>query len=222
MTKKIIIFGTGGNCIDILDVINDVNASERKPSYQCFGFLDDDEKKWGKEFYGVKVLGGLDSADSYKECLFVNGIGSPLNFWKKKDIIAKTNITLDRFETIIHPTARVSSMSNLGYGAVVFQNVTIASNVQIGNHVIILPNSIISHDDIIGDYSCIAGGVCISGGVNVGHSCYLGSNSSIIGNIKIGDYCLIGMGSVILENISGNSVMVGNPARFLRNSIPEQ
>ncbi|MBW1678166.1 MAG: acetyltransferase [Deltaproteobacteria bacterium] len=221
MVKKIIILGTGGNCIDILDIINDINAACRTTTYECAGFLDDNKSNWGKELYGVKVLGPLDSATSYKDCYFVNGIGNPFNFWKKKEIISKTNIPDERFETIIHPSACISSMSQLGHGTVVFQNVTITSNVQIGNHVIILPNCVISHDDIIGDYTCITGGVCISGGVTVGHSCYLGTNAAIIGNIKIGNYCLIGMGSVVLDSIDDNTVVTGNPARYLKKTISE-
>jgi sugar O-acyltransferase (sialic acid O-acetyltransferase NeuD family) len=219
MTKKIIIFGMGGNCIDILDTINDINDSKQDNVYECLGFLDDDKPKWGKAFYGVKVLGPLRSAGQYSDCFFVNGIGSESNFWKKREIISKAGISLERFETLVHPTASVSRMSKLGYGAVVFQNVTIASNVSIGNHVIILPNTVISHDDVIGDYTCIAGGVCISGDVEIGHSCYLGTNSAIISRIRIGNYCLVGMGSVVLEDVPENAVIVGNPARFLRKAV---
>jgi sugar O-acyltransferase (sialic acid O-acetyltransferase NeuD family) len=221
MLKKIIILGTGGNCIDILDTINCINDSKRVSSYECVGFLDDNQQNWGKEHFGVPVLGPLNSAQEYPDHFFINGIGSPLNFWKKKEIISKTNLPGERFETIIHPTASVSSMASLGYGVVVFQNVTITSNVKIGNHVIVLPNCVISHDDVLGDYTCIAGGVCISGGVTVGHSCYLGTNSAIIGNVNIGNYCLIGMGSIVLEKIADNLVVVGNPARFLRKTMPE-
>lgn len=219
--KKIIILGSAGNCIDILDTINDINAVSQKPKYECIGFLDDNKDNWGKVFHGVKVLGPLDSAQRYPHAYFVNGIGSEFNFWKKDSIIAKTNVLLDRFESIFHPTASISKMSSIGFGTVVLQNVTIASNVKIGNHVIILPNTIISHDDIIGDYTCITGGVCISGSVKIGKSCYLGTNSSIRSNITIGDYCLIGMGSVVLHDVEKNSVLVGNPAKFLRNTINE-
>ncbi len=222
MTKKIIILGTGGNCIDILDTINDMNVVDRATTYVCAGFLDDNKDNWGKEFRGVRVLGPLDSASSHQDCLFVNGIGSPLNFWMKKEIISITKIPDDRFETIIHPSASISSMARLGRGTVVFQNVTITSNVQVGNHVIILPNSVISHDDFIGDYTCVAGGVCISGNVTIGHSCYLGINSALKGNIKIGNDCLVGMGSVVIDSVADNSVVVGNPAKYLRKTIPEK
>ena len=59
MDKKIIILGTGGNCIDILDTINDINKAESKALLDCVGFLDDDPDRWGMEFCGVSVLGPL-------------------------------------------------------------------------------------------------------------------------------------------------------------------
>lgn len=216
--KKIIILGTGGNCIDILDAINEINLLAQTPVYDCIGFLDDTPDNQNKEFYGVKVIGQLTDAAKFTDTFFVNGIGSPLNFWKKGVIINKTGIPFERFETIIHPSAVVSKMSTIGFGTVVLQNVVIASNVKIGNHVIILPNSILSHDDIVGDYTCITGGVCISGGVVIGSSCYIGTNSTIIGNITIGDNSMIGMGSVLLNNVEANSVMIGNPAKLLRKT----
>ncbi len=213
--KKIIICGTGGTSRDILDTINDINSLSSL--YECIGFLDDNPSNWGKEVCGIKVLGPLNIANRFTDSYFVNGIGNPSNFWKKESIIWKTNLPLERFETIVHPTASVSKMAQLGAGTVVLQNVTVSSNAKVGNHVVILPNTVISHDDIIGDYTCIAGGVCISGNVEVGKACYLGSNSTIKENIRIGDYSLIGMGSVVIKDVPPNSVFVGNPARFLRN-----
>lgn len=221
MTKKIIILGTGGNCIDILDTLDDINDARGEQVYTCAGFLDDDASRWGQEISGVKILGALDSAAQYADCFFVNGIGSANNFWRKRDIIARAGMPRERFETVVHPTASVSRTATLGQGVVVFQNVTITSNVTIGDHVIVLPNSIISHDDVIGDYTAIAGGVCISGRVTVGHSCYLGSNSSIKEGVQIGDGVLVGMGSVVLKDVPSNTVVVGSPARALRKVRPD-
>lgn len=216
--RKIIIFGTGGNCIDILDTINEINRFERK--YVCVGFLDDNEDTWGNEIEGIKVLGPLKKAKEFMDsCYFINGIGSERNFFHKSKVIAGTKIPLERFETIIHPTASVSRLSSLGKGTVVLQNVTITSKAKVENHVVILPNSVVSHDNIIKSYCCIASGVCISGGVTLEESCYIGANSSIIGNVTIGENSLIGIGSNVITNVQKNSVMVGNPARFLRNTI---
>ena len=214
--QDFIILGKGGNCIDILDTGYEINRSRKRPLLRCVGFLDDDAATWGKWFHGVKVLGPLASASEYRGMYFVNGIGSPKNYWNRPAIVRSTGVPDDRFVSIIHPTASVSRLARLGRGCVVLQHATIASNVVIGNHVIILPNSIISHDDVIGDHTAIAGGVCVSGGVKVGQSCYLGTNSSVIGNVSIGNRCLVGMGSVVLRDVSDGLVVAGNPARVLR------
>jgi len=60
--KKIVILGIGGNCIDILDTINEINRAGNKQKYKCVGFLDDNKNKWNKTIYGIKVLGPLDYA----------------------------------------------------------------------------------------------------------------------------------------------------------------
>ena len=63
------------------------------------------------------------------------------------------------------------------------------------------------------------GGVVVSGNVTVGSTCYLGANSSIIGRIRLGELVLVGTGSVVLRDVPANSVVVGNPARFLRPTV---
>jgi sugar O-acyltransferase (sialic acid O-acetyltransferase NeuD family) len=212
-TKKIIILGTGGNCTDILDTLLDINDAQGKVVYECVGFLDDNSDKWGKSFFGVKVLGPLQDAAKFAECFFVFGIGSPLNYKKRREILATANLDDNRLETIIHPTASVSRMARVGPGTIVLQNVTITSNAFIGKCVYVLPNSVISHDTMIGDFTCITGGVCISGNVQIGQSCYLGTNASIREGVKIGDFSMIGMGSVVVRDVPANSKVVGNPAK---------
>ena len=210
MTKKIIILGAGGMCIDILDTMNELGE------YTCIGFLDDDKEKWNKTYHGVRVLGPLTKAKEFEDVYFVSGIGNADNFLEKKDIIEKTGISPERFISIIHPTASVSKMTSIGAGTVVLQHATIASNAKIGNHVLIMANSVINHDVTVGDYTFVTAGACISGFVTIGQLCYVGTNASIIGRVTIGKKVLIGMGSVVLKDIPSNSVYVGNPAKFLR------
>lgn len=218
MKNRLVILGTAGNSIDILELIESFDGRAGGTAFECAGFLDDDPALRGTRIHGVPVLGPLTDAGKLDGCSFVNGIGSPNNFGRKAAIISRTGVPADRFATIVHPSASVSRSASLGRGTVVFPNVTIASNARIGDHVIILSNSVINHDVTVGDCACITSGVCISGGATIGRSVYLGSNSSIIGNVSIGDNCLVGMGSVVLRAVADNSVVAGNPARFLRRS----
>ena len=213
--KRIVILGTGGNCVDILET---VRLMPQK--YEAVGFLDDEPSRHNTSILGVPVLGPLDKARSLGDVFFVNGIGSTRTYLRKPEIIAKTAVPDERFETIVHPSAQVSPSATLGAGTVVLPNVTIASRVKVGAHVIILPNAVLSHDDVVGDHTCVAGGVCVSGNVSIGRCCYLGGNCSIIENVRIGDGSLVGIGSVVLEDIPAGSVYVGNPAKYLRPAKP--
>lgn len=216
--KRIIILGTGGNCIDILEALRAINGQSGMEAYQCIGFLDDDASRWGETVAGVKVLGPLRSAPEFEGCVFVNGIGSPRNYRRKEHIIATAGLPVERFETVVHPTAAISPSASLGPGTVVLQNAVVASRVRIGCHVIVLPGAVISHDCTIGDYTCIASAACISGGATVGRASYIGANSSIIERATLGDGCLVGLGSVVLRDVPANAVYVGNPARRLRSA----
>jgi len=44
----------------------------------------------------------------------------------------------------------------------------------------------------------------------------IGSGSTILANITIGENALVGAGSVVTKDVPANSIVAGNPARFLR------
>jgi sugar O-acyltransferase (sialic acid O-acetyltransferase NeuD family) len=216
--KDIIILGTGGNAIDIAEA---VEANRRNgANYRILGFLDDNPSQWGTKVANWPVLGALASARQYPTAEFVNGIGSPTNFWKKPSILARTGLAPEKYTNVIHPTAWVSPSARLGRGVALLAHVSICAQAEIGDHVIVLPNSVISHDDVIGNYTCITSGVCISGSVKIGCCCYVGTNSAIRGYTQIGERVLIGMGSVVLSDVPDNQIIVGSPARFLRPTVP--
>jgi sugar O-acyltransferase (sialic acid O-acetyltransferase NeuD family) len=218
---RVVILGTGGTSVDILDMLDDLRDAAAAPRYECIGFLDDDGSRRDLRIHGRPVLGPLALAARLQGCVFVNGIGAPTNFWLKPGIIGRTGVPADRFTTLVHPSTSISRTARLGPGSVVLQHAVVASDVTIGSHVVILPNAVISHESRVGDYTCVAGGVCVSGRVSVGQNCYLGSNSTIIGDVEIGERSLVGMGSVVLQSVQPGSVVAGNPARFLRR-IPRE
>jgi len=214
--KKIIILGVGGNCVDILEAIFDINEQGTLPVYEPVGFLDDNPEMQGQTIQGIPILGPLVSAKGYPSCRFINGIGSVNNYWKKLEIINKTGLPDESFETIVHPTAYISRTATLGNGVVILPNTTVASYATIGKHVIVLANSVINHNSVLGDGTILASSVIIAGNVHVGQCCYLGSNSTIRDNIEIEDYCLIGMGSNVVRSVETRSIVAGNPAKLIR------
>ena len=57
----------------------------------------------------------------------------------------------------------------------------------------------------------------ISGSVTIGENCWLGPNCSIIDHITIGNNVFIGIGAVVTKSLEENILVVGNPARKLKD-----
>ena len=215
MSQPVILLGHAGNYADIVDLIEDLrDAGDRR--YEVLGFLDNREEMQGRSFHGYPVLGRYADAGRFPEALFSTWIGGTKTYLDRPRVIGELRVPAERFVTLVHSTSYVSRRARLGRGVVVYQNCTLSNNVVLGDHALALPNVVLSHDDEIGDYAVITGGVAISGGVRVGRSCYLGTNCSIHQGLTIGEGSLIGMGSVVRHDVPPFSVVVGNPARILR------
>jgi UDP-3-O-[3-hydroxymyristoyl] glucosamine N-acyltransferase len=76
--------------------------------------------------------------------------------------------------------------------------VHIAHGVEIGENTLIIANSM------------IAGSTCI------GKNTWIAPSTSVINNIKIGSNSMSGMGSVITKNVDDNSLVVGIPAKKIK------
>jgi sugar O-acyltransferase (sialic acid O-acetyltransferase NeuD family) len=216
--RPLVVLGTGGNCVDLLDIVADVNRTGRQPPFRCIGFLDDERSRQGTTVAGLPVLGPLSSAGDHGDALFVNGIGSPRTVRRKQAILAGTGLDDERFVTLVHPLAFVSPRAELGRGTVLFPHVAIHSGASVGRHVIVLSGAVVNHDAVVGDYTCVTSGVRISGGVRLGRSCYLGTNSALRELVSIGDGAVVGMGAVVTADVAADTVVAGNPARVLRTT----
>lgn len=214
MSKKLIIFPFGGNAREALVTILGIHRIKKK--WDVIGFIDDDSSTWGKDCCGIKVLGGKEILKRFSDAHILAVPGSPRNYLKRKDIIESLGIESSRFATVIHPSAVVSPDSRIGYNTLLMPNVVISCAVKIGNHCVILPNTVVSHNSTVGDYCCIGSNVTISGNVTIGSTCYIGSGSKIRENIFIGQRSLLGLGANVVSNVEEGIVVVGNPARVIR------
>lgn len=204
MKKDILIFPYSGTAKEALDCLGE--------SYNCIGFISDDQNFIGKEYSGIRIF-DRRAFSLFPDALVLAVPGSPKSFLKRKEIIDGLSINETRLATVIHPKAFVSKNAAIGKNVLIMAFVNIGPEVVIGNHICILPNSTVHHDTIINDYSLVAGNVLIAGNVTIGTNCYLGAGSNIINGCVIEERCLVGIGSTVIRNIKNNSTVVGNPAK---------
>ena len=80
----------------------------------------------------------------------------------------------------------------------------------LNNKVVIGSNCVLRHCTTIGNKQLEDGR--FSASPVIGNNVDIGSNVCVIGEIYIGDNVKVGCGAVVTKNISGNCIVVGNPA----------
>lgn len=198
---ELFLIGVGGHSSVIVEMV-------RLLGYKLQGLYDDNPITHNQEFCGLKVSGPIDSFESGSGVIAIgdNRI--------RKNI--DNRLTKVNWETLIHPSAIISTDVEIGEGTVIMAGAIIQPGVKIGKHCIINTGACIDHDCQINDYAHIAPNTSLAGGVNVGEGTFIGIGSSIIPNVKIGQWSKIGAGSVVVHNQPDNCTVVGSPAKPIK------
>jgi len=76
----------------------------------------------------------------------------------------------------------------------------------------------VAHNAKIGKHNTFANGCIIEGSCEVGDYNTFGAGVIVQTKVKIGNNCRFGSGAVVVKDVADNSVMVGNPAMWIREN----
>ncbi len=210
MLKDLYIIGAGGFGREVAWLVERIN--QVTPTWNIVGFIDDDERKRGKEEGNYKVIGSVQYlANLDSEIYVVCAIGNPRA--REKVIHKLGKMKRIRFATLVDPSVIRSSSVKIGQGTIICAGTILTVNITIGKHVIINLDCTIGHDAIISSYSTLYPSVNISGNCIIGENVEIGTGSQIIQGLGISDNTIIGAGSVVVRNITESSTYVGIPAK---------
>lgn len=137
----------------------------------------------------------------------------------RKLIFERLNLAIERYATVIDPSAIISKDAIVGHGTCIMPNSVVNPSVIIGSHVILNTRCVVEHDNVIEDYVHISPGSTLTGNVRVEEGCHIGAGATLIPNIKIGSWSIIGAGSTVIRNVDSDVTVVGTPSRTLTNSV---
>lgn len=206
--KNLYIIGAGGFGREVawcVERINDVTQT-----WNLKGFIDDNEKLWGKQEDEYLVLGGCEYLKQQKDAYAVCAVG---NAKVRKQIIEKLSNSGVQFATIVDPSVILSKSVSIGEGTIICAGTIATVDISIGKHVIINLDCTLGHDDIIEDYVTIYPSVNVSGNALIGERSEIGTGTQVIQGKKIVKNTIVGAGAVVIRDINESGTYVGSPAR---------
>ena len=117
----------------------------------------------------------------------------------------------------IHASAVVDRIVNLAEGVQIVQGAIINRGTSLVKHTIINTNATVDHDCQVDDFVHIAPGATLCGGVKIGKGTLIGANATILPNCIIGKNVRVGAGAVVTTDIPDNVLVVGVPAKIIKN-----
>ncbi len=110
---------------------------------------------------------------------------------------------------------------NLSFGEHCFVNfnavILAQASVTFGDHCMVGPNcSFITITHPVNDHEMRKGGWEIAKPITVGDNTWFGANCTVLPGVTIGSNCVIGAGALVTKDIPDNSLVLGSPARVVR------
>ena len=212
MKEDIYLIGVGNYTEVIIELARDCG-------FNIKGLYHYNHERLGEKVLGVSINGCTE--DLYKENL--NGKNFAVTMGSNKlrnDIATKLRKLGAVTPNLIHPRAFVSPSATLGEGCFIHLNAKISTNCILGNDCVIDFNSLVAHHATLGD-ACYMSSIAMVGSYcNLGDRVLLGMNSLIIPlKLNIGNDCVIGAKANVTKSFPENCVLVGNPARKIKENI---
>lgn len=123
------------------------------------------------------------------------------------------------FPTLVDPTSVVASTSHFDEGGSVNAGVVIGAKCRFGRFVLINRSASVGHDCVIEGFGTLGPGALLCGNCIVKTGAFIGGGAVIAPGVCIGRNSVVGAGAVVVRDVPDNCLVVGNPARVIRQGI---
>ena len=204
------IVGAGGLGRELLSLLRRDAAHGR--DWLVVGFIDTRIEMKGQIIAGIPVVGGVDDAPTHQMAIYCSAIGDT-EVRKKivQSLIAKGAIFVQT-----RTSCEIGDGAQLG-ASMMQLNATISTDARVGSHVYLDSGCVIGHDACIHDYVHIGRNAFIGGKAVIEEGVIVNSCSSISQGVRVGAWATIGLGAVVLRDVPAGALMIGNPARNVKN-----
>ena len=119
---------------------------------------------------------------------------------------------------LIHPRAIISQSAIIGVGCFIHFDAVVWTKATLGNDCIVSPNGMIAHHATMDNACSVAPFSVIGAYCKIGKRVLFGINSVILSNsLTLGNDCIVGAKANVTKSYSEKCVLVGNPARKIKD-----
>ena len=211
-----LVIGAKGFAKEVLEILHSLD------SLNDISFYDDVNADIGDFIYNKFPI--LKSEKEAQEFListnttFTLGIGNPVLRYK---LYKKFKHLGGEFSSTISPFSLMGNYQvEIGTGTNILPSVTISNSVVIGKGCLIYSGVTITHDCQIQKFVEISPNATLLGNVRVGAFCHIGASATILPKLTIGKNVIVGAGAVVTKDIPDNSMVVGVPAKVIKELEP--
>lgn len=188
--------------------------------YEVVGLYHYNNERNGEYDHGILVLGSFEdlfSNPTLKGREFLLTMGDNRIRAELSDKIRALGGTVP---SLIHPTAIISRFADVStVGVYISPFVHVQADVSIGDNTVLLSHVDVSHTSRIGCNCFIAGGCTVGAYTTIDDNVFMGQGSlTVSGKVRhVGRNSYIGACSLITKDIEENVVVMGMPAKVIRN-----
>ncbi|MCF8102152.1 MAG: acetyltransferase [Desulfarculaceae bacterium] len=209
------VYGAGGHGRETAPLLG--QTTEQAPKII---FIDDDPLLSGKTINGLPVKSFADlSREPDRSRLLVISVADP---YLRKSLAQKCSRAGFGFTTAVAANSLIHPGNAIAPGGIFSPFSLVTKNISIGKHFHCNMFSFVAHDCVIGDYVTFAPRVSCNGWVKIEDFVYVGTGVVFHQGthdkpLVVGRGSILGMGSVITKDVPPGVLMMGNPARYIRD-----
>lgn len=121
--------------------------------------------------------------------------------------------------SLVDPTSAVPRSLHVEPGTYINSGCSLGAQSRFGAFVFINRGVGIGHHASFDRFVSVGPGAVIAGGVTIGKGALVGAGAVVLPEISIGENAVVGAGSVVTRDVPAHCLVVGNPAKIVKEGI---
>ena len=216
--QEIAVFGGKGGGGHAAQVV--LNLARSGAAYTFAGYLND-RLPVGSALYGGAVVSSFNAWPSLDESVrFLAPLHQAARMQQNCARILELGIPNFRWARLVDPGAAVAGNVNIGPGTYVASFASISLDSIVGAHCTLRAGSRVGNDVTIEDFVFLGVNSMICSGSKIENGAHIAPGALVSNNVRVGRFAVVGLGAVVTKDVADYTVVVGNPARVLREIEP--